>query len=68
MDYDAGQTTKVFLGAREPVTALVLTRPGLEKALQGNPDPRALLDALRSQRNDQELALMVRRLLRPSEE
>ena len=58
----------VTLVAREAVTALVLTRPGLEKALQGNPDPRALLEALRSQRHDQELALMVRRLLRPNEE
>ncbi|HSM51473.1 MAG TPA: cyclic nucleotide-binding domain-containing protein [Thermoanaerobaculia bacterium] len=56
------------LVAREPVTALVLTRPGLEKALHGNPDPRALLEALRSQRNDQALALAVRRFLRPSEE
>ena len=30
---------------------------GLERALTGNPDPRALLDALRSQRNDQAVAL-----------
>ena len=54
--------------AREPVTVLALTRPGLEKVLLGNPDPRGLLDALRGQRNDQELALMVRRLERPNEE
>lgn len=32
--------------------ALVLRREGLEKALQGNPDPRGFLTALRSQHND----------------
>lgn len=50
------------LVARGPVEVLTLDREGLEKALQGNPDPRSLLDALRSQRNDMDLAMAVRRL------
>ncbi len=51
--------------ARDEVQTLVLGREGLEKALLGNPDPRGLLDALRSQRNDQELAMAIRRLEAP---
>ncbi len=35
---------------------------GLEGALTGNPDPRSLLDALRSQRNDQAVAAAVDKL------
>jgi hypothetical protein len=31
---------------------LELTLDGLEAALAGNPNPRALLDALRAQQND----------------
>lgn len=46
----------------EPVTALRLTRSGLEKTLVGNSDPRGFLDALRQQRNDREVAITVRRL------
>jgi Cyclic nucleotide-binding domain len=48
--------------ATEPVTALKLTRAGLEKTLVGNPDPRAFLDALREQRNDRDVATTVRRM------
>jgi CRP-like cAMP-binding protein len=48
--------------AAEPVTALKLTRAGLEKTLVGNPDPRGFLDALREQRNDRDVAATVRRL------
>ena len=48
--------------ATEPVTALKLTRAGLEKTLVGNPDPRGFLDALREQRNDRDVAATVRRL------
>lgn len=36
--------------------------PGMERALTGNPDPRALIDALRSQRNDQAVAAAVEKL------
>ncbi|MEO8195762.1 MAG: cyclic nucleotide-binding domain-containing protein [Thermoanaerobaculia bacterium] len=35
---------------------------GMERALTGNPDPRALIDALRSQRSDQAIADAVRKL------
>lgn len=35
---------------------------GLEGALTGNPDPRALLDALRTQRSDQAVAFAVEKL------
>ena len=46
----------------EPSTLLVLERAGLESALQGNPDPRDLLDALREQRSDREVGSAVERL------
>ncbi len=46
----------------EPGRALTLTREGLEKALVGNPDPRGLLNALRKQRNDEEVLTNLRRL------
>ena len=36
--------------------------PGMERALTGNPDPRALIDALRSQRSDQAVAAAVEKL------
>ncbi len=40
---------------------------GMERALTGNPDPRALIDALRSQRSDQAVADAVGKLeARPS--
>ena len=47
----------------EPVVLLVLDRPGLEAALQGNTDPRGLLNALREQRLDLEVAEAVRKTL-----
>jgi CRP-like cAMP-binding protein len=36
--------------------------PGIERALTGNPDPRAMLDALRSQRSDSLVASAVAKL------
>ena len=39
-----------------------LAAAGIEKALTGNPDPRALIDALRSQRADQAVAAAVEKL------
>lgn len=48
--------------ATEAVTALRLTRAGLEKTLVGNPDPRSFLEALREQHNDRDVASTVRRL------
>lgn len=50
------------LRAAQPSTLLKLTRDGLEEALSGNADPRGLLDALREQRHDRELAAAVDRL------
>ena len=47
----------------EPVVLLILRRPGLESALQGNPNPRGLLDALREQRLDSEVAAAVQKTL-----
>jgi CRP-like cAMP-binding protein len=44
---------------------LTLDREGLERCLVGNPDPRSLLDALREQHNDREVAAALSRL-RPS--
>ena len=46
----------------EPVTALKLTREGLEKCLVGNADPRGFLETLREQHNDRDVAATVRRL------
>ena len=40
-----------------------LDSAGLQKALQGNPDPRALIDALRARRTDHDVAAAVRKLL-----
>jgi tetratricopeptide (TPR) repeat protein len=48
--------------AAEAVTALRLTREGLEQALVGNPDPRGFLEVLRGQHNDRDLAATLRRL------
>lgn len=42
--------------------ALVLGRQGLERALQGNPDPRGFLTALRAQHNDREVARSLAQL------
>ncbi len=46
----------------DAVTALKLTREGLEKCLTGNPDPRGFLETLREQHNDRDVASTVRRL------
>ena len=43
-------------------SALELDREGLERAMQGNPDPKGLLDLLRSQGNDVALAQAVTKL------
>ena len=40
-----------------------IDRAGLEKAMVGNPDPRQLLEALRSQRHDREVAAAAEKLL-----
>jgi hypothetical protein len=40
-----------------------LDAAGLQKALLGNPDPRALIDALRARRSDHDLAAAVRKLV-----
>jgi hypothetical protein len=50
------------LRSAEPVTALKLTREGLETTLVGNPDPRGFLDTLREQHQDRELAATIRRI------
>lgn len=47
----------------EPVVLLKLSRAGLETALQGNPDPRGLLDTLRQQGLDTEVAAAVNKTL-----
>ena len=36
---------------------------GLQRALLGNPDPRALIDALRARRSDHDVAAAVRKLV-----
>jgi CRP-like cAMP-binding protein len=46
----------------EPVTALKLSRAGLEQCLVGNPDPRGFLETLREQHYDRDVANSVRRL------
>ncbi len=48
--------------AVEPVTALRLTREGLEQSLVGNPDPRGFLDVLREQHHDRDVAATLRRI------
>ena len=46
----------------ESLVGLKLIRAGLEQALLGNPDPRGLLETLREQHNDRDVAATVRRL------
>ncbi len=46
----------------EPAILFFLERDGLEKALIGNPDPRAFLSALREQGHDRALAEMVAKM------
>lgn len=46
----------------EPATALILNRQGLEKAMAGNPDPRSFLEALREQRQDEQVAQVLAKL------
>ena len=48
--------------AGERSTLLRLSRDGLARAIQGSSDPRATLDALRFERNDQEVASGVARM------
>lgn len=48
--------------AVEPALLVKLDREGLEHALLGNPDPRRLLDALRGQGADREVAAIVAKL------
>jgi CRP-like cAMP-binding protein len=48
--------------AVESVTALRLTREGLEQCLTGNPDPRGFLETLREQHHDRDVLTTVRRL------
>lgn len=48
----------------EDAQLLVLDRPGLERALVGNSDPRGLLDALRWQGHDRDVANAVMKLHR----
>ncbi len=43
---------------------LELDQKGLARALQGDPDPRQFLDALREQRNDQEVVWSIQKLER----
>lgn len=54
----------VTLTVTEPGVILTLDRDGVERALVGNPDPRALLSALRAKGTDRELAGLVRRMHR----
>jgi hypothetical protein len=51
-----------FYRAAEPVTALRLTREGLEQALVGNSDPRGFLEVLREQHTDRDVAATLRRI------
>lgn len=48
--------------AEEAVRVLSLDRDGLERALQGNPDPRGFLTTLRMQHNDRQVAHILARL------
>lgn len=47
----------------ERARLLRIDKAGLEKALVGNPDPRQLLETLRGQRHDREVASAVEKLL-----
>jgi tetratricopeptide (TPR) repeat protein len=48
--------------AAEIATMLVLDRGGLERLLTGNPDPLLMLEVLREQHNDRDVATTVRNL------
>jgi hypothetical protein len=48
--------------ATEAVTALKLSRAGLEACLLGNADPRGFLETLREQHNDRDVATTAHRL------
>lgn len=48
--------------AAEPVTALRLSREGLEQAMVGSTDPRGFLEVLREQHTDRDVAATLRRL------
>jgi len=49
--------------AMEPTRLLRIDRAGLTKAMTGNPDPRQLLEALRSQKHDAAVASAAEKLL-----
>ena len=53
-----------YRGAAVSTKLLALSRTGLERALQGNSDPRNLIDAIRAQDNDAAVAKSVRGLSR----
>ncbi|MGD2116016.1 MAG: cyclic nucleotide-binding domain-containing protein [Acidobacteriota bacterium] len=48
--------------AIDEVRLFALDREGLEKALQGNPDPRGFLTTLRMEHNDRQIALILEQL------
>jgi CRP-like cAMP-binding protein len=48
--------------ATDACFVLELDKAGLARALQGDPDPRQFLDALREQRNDQDVVRSVQKL------
>ena len=47
----------------ERARLLRIDKAGLERSLAGNPDPRQLLDTLRGQRHDREVAAAAEKLL-----
>jgi CRP-like cAMP-binding protein len=49
--------------AKGRTTGFRLDSTGLAQALEGNPDPRLLLDALRARRHDHDVAASVRKLV-----
>jgi hypothetical protein len=57
-----GQPWPASYRCTEASVLLTLDRGGLETALVGNPDPRGLLEALREERADREVASAIERL------
>jgi tetratricopeptide (TPR) repeat protein len=49
-----------------PARLFRLDRPGLERALQGNPDPKLFIDTLRARRADHAVAAAVQKLVSSS--
>lgn len=56
------QPWPTFYRSTEDTVVLRLDRAGLEQALLGNPDPRGLIDALRSQHLDRDVAAAIAKL------